>query len=247
MYILYLDDSGSIANPREDYFVLGGVAVPESSLRWLSYEVEKLAELLSPRAAHQVEFHASEIFSGRTSIWKGMRDKSQRIKVIKDVLLCLSSANPGIIAFACAVHKASFPNSDPVELAFEELSSRFNMFLGRARQANEKGLIVLDKTSYEQNLQQLARQFRSGGNRWGSYLRNICEVPLFAESRASRILQLADHIAYAVFRRYSAGDLTYYNCIEARFDQDGGKIHGLVHKQTYNQGCTCPACLSRRT
>jgi len=29
MYILYLDDSGSVANPAEDYFMLGGVCVPE--------------------------------------------------------------------------------------------------------------------------------------------------------------------------------------------------------------------------
>lgn len=42
MYLLYLDDSGSSGNQNEDYFVLGGVAVPENSLRWLSYELEKI-------------------------------------------------------------------------------------------------------------------------------------------------------------------------------------------------------------
>ncbi len=66
MYILYLDDSGSVGNQNEEYFVLGGVAVPEQSIRWLSHELEALAERLEPTNARQVEFHASEIFSGRT-------------------------------------------------------------------------------------------------------------------------------------------------------------------------------------
>jgi predicted RNA-binding protein Jag len=124
------------------------------------------------------------------------------------------------VTFACAIHKASYPQQDCVELAFEELSSRFDLFLKRkqdsttepVRGASAKGLIVLDKTAYEETLQNLVRSYRSGGNRWGSQLRQICEVPLFAESRASRIVQLADHIAHAVFRRYNAQDLTYFNC-----------------------------------
>ncbi len=45
-----------------------------------------------------------------------------------------------------------------------------------------------------------------------------------------------------------AGDLTYYDCIEGRFDQDptSGVIHGLVHRQLYKRNCTCPACITRR-
>jgi len=250
MYILYLDDSGSIANKNEEYFVLGGVAVPEQSIRWLSNELEELAKVLDPGNHRQVEFHASEIFSRRTGIWKTLK-KEESVTAIKSVLQCMDNAHRNIVVFACAVHKHSFPNEDPVEKAFEDLSSRFNKFLERRRSESEKyspkGMIVFDKSTYEQSLQNLAKEFRHGGNRWGSQLRQICEVPLFVDSNASRMIQLADHIAYAVFRRYNAGDLTYYNCIESRFDQDAdGRIYGLSHLQTTVPGCTCPACLSRR-
>ncbi len=34
MHLLYLDDSGSVNNLNEDYLVLGGVAVPENSVRF---------------------------------------------------------------------------------------------------------------------------------------------------------------------------------------------------------------------
>lgn len=250
MYILYLDDSGSVKNSGENYFVLGGVAVPENSIRWLTHQIEQLAEELNPNASSSIEFHAADIFGGRDGHWKNLRNRNDRIDIIKRLLSILDRAYSEIVTFACAVHKDSFPDRDPVMHAFEEVSSRFDMYLQRIYNgptANHKGLIVLDKASYETSLQNLASSYRRDGNRWGSYLRNICEVPLFVDSRSSRLIQMADHIAYAVFRRYNAGDLNYFNCIEGRFDRDGntGTIHGLVHKQTYKHGCTCPACLSR--
>lgn len=247
MYILYLDDSGSVDNQPEDYFVLGGVCTPEKSVRWLSHQLEILAENLSPNNSREVEFHASTIFGGRESPWRDF-NREKRIDIIKRVLRVLNQAHSDIVTFACAIHKHSFQSVNPVELCFEELSSRFELYLQRiaAETGKEhKGLIVLDKSSYETNLQSLATTFREKGNRWGSYLKTICEVPLFVDSKAAPITQLADHIAYAVFRRYNAADLNYYNCIEGKFDQSNGIIHGLVHKQTYNRGCTCPACISR--
>jgi len=251
VYILYLDDFGSVANPAEDYFVLGGVCVPETSIRWLSHQVECIAQEVAPADPGVVEFHASEIFGGRDGVWKTIPAKVDRIAIIKRVLKVLDNAYADVVIFACAVHKRSFPAQDPVQMAFEDLSSRFDLFLRRKAASGEsspKGLIVVDKSSYESSLQNLTAVFRREGNKWGSYLKSICEVPMFVDSSASRNIQLADHIAYAVFRRYNAGDLTYYDCIEGRFDQDptSGVIHGLVHRQLYKRNCTCPACITRR-
>lgn len=231
---------------------MGGVAVPEQSIGWLSNEIEVLAGKHDPINPRGVEFHASEIFSRRSGIWKSLASKDDSIKTIKSVLGCLDDAKPGIAVFASAVHKSSFPKEDPVEKAFEDVSSRFNRFLERRRDESgaknsQRGLIVLDKTTYEQSLQSLARNIRHTGNRWGGQLRQICEVPMFVDSSASRIIQLADHVAYAVFRRYNALDATYFACIESRLDQDpDGRIFGLSHLQTNNPACTCPACLSRK-
>lgn len=248
MHILYLDDSGSADNPNEEYFVLGGVSVPENSVRWLSHQIETLAEQLSPEGSLDVEFHASAIFGGREKPWNRYPNKAQRIDIIRSVLLTLQEARSEIVTFACAVHKASYPAQDPVHVAFEDISSRFNHYLGRIT-SNSRGIIVLDKSVHETSLQKLAISFRRSGNTWGSQLRNICEVPLFVDSKASRLIQLADHIAYAVFRRYNASDINYFNCIETRFDSDPNTntIHGLSHLHKNYLTCTCPACLSRRS
>ncbi len=246
MYLLYLDDSGSIANANEEYFVLGGVCVPEVSVYWLTKQLDELALELNPNEPDRVEFHAADIFSGRREPWNSL-NKEIRIQTIKKVLNLLQYANDDIVLFACAVHKASFKGKNAINLAFEDLCNRFDMYLSRVYRETEKpqkGMIIFDRSSYENTIQQLSLEFRRTGTRWRS-LNNIIEVPFFVDSRASRIIQLADHIAYAVFRRYNAADLNYFNCIENRFDRYQGVIHGLAHKQFNNLNCTCPACLTR--
>ncbi|HEB68427.1 MAG TPA: DUF3800 domain-containing protein [Desulfobulbus sp.] len=250
MYILYIDDSGSISNPNEEYFVLGGVCVPERSISWLTRQLDELAETLDSANPNQIEFHASEIFGGRKPPWNQFKNKSERVDIIKKSLDVLKHANSDTVAFACAVHKASYPNRDLMKIAFEDLCSRFDMYLNRiyheARpQYSHKGIIVFDKNAYENSLQSLLIEFRQQGTRWRD-VKNIREVPFFVDSKASRLIQLADHIAYSVFRRYNAGDITYFNCIEDRFDTYQGVVHGLSHKQFTNPNCTCPACITRR-
>lgn len=248
MYLLYLDDSGSVGNKDEEHFVLGGVCVWEHRLKDLSQNIRAVAESISSIAPGSIELHASEIWAGRKDPWKSM-GRTTRKDVIKQTLETMRGEPATTVVFACAIHKDSFPKQDPVELAFEELCSRFDLFLARQRikfNQHHQGLIVLDEATYETALQGLSRKFRFLGTRWGKSIKYLNEVPLFVDSKASRLIQLADHVAYAVRRRYDADDLTYFNCIESRFDSEEGKIHGLVHKQHKNACCTCPCCFQRR-
>lgn len=246
MHLLYLDDSGSPGNRNETHLVLGGFSVFERQVLWIASALDELAKQLYPAQPDAVEFHASEMFGGRSAPWKGM-SKNERRDAIKKVLAILAASHQSTSAFACAVHKPSFPNRDPMELAFEELCNRFDRKLKRLHAAGDtqRGLIILDNSSYETSLQRLARDFRSLGTRWG-VLVNMAETPLFLDSRASRAIQLADHVAYAVFRRYEAGDASYFDIIAGRFDEEDGKMHGIVHKQTHDPRCMCIACVTRR-
>jgi hypothetical protein len=247
MHLLYLDDSGSAGNTTEDYLVLGGVSVFEAQAHWITQELDKIAEDIDPSSPHAIEFHASEIFGRRTPPWNSMsRDETKG--VIRAVLGVLAKSYDTARAFACVVHKASFPNRDPMEVAFEELCSRFDLFLSRLRAQGDRqrGLLILDESSHETTLQQMALDFRTLGTRW-RVIRNLADTPLFVDSRASRVVQLADHVAYAVFRRYQAGDTQYLDLIANKFDSEDGVVHGLVHKEPSNTTCMCIACLSRRT
>jgi hypothetical protein len=243
MYFLYLDDSGSVPNPNEHHFVLGGVCVHESKVYYLRKYLDDLAEEFSPGSPGSLEFHASEIHAGQ-GLWKGIKNRKE---IIKRVLKSLETQWSKTAAFACAVHKADFPGQDPVEFAFEDICSRFQLFLDRVyheTKTREKGILILDKSIYENILQKLAITFRQGGTRW-RIPRDLIEVPMFLDSKSSRLIQLADHVAYATFRRYQAADLTYFNIIEGSYDSHEDIIHGLSHKQHSMPKCTCPACLRR--
>lgn len=246
MHLLYLDDAGSTANQNEEYLVVGGVSVFEAQSFFITQELDRLAESISPGNPQDVEFHASEIFSRRVPPWSTM-SKGEAQGIIKAVLQVLAKSYDTARAFACAVHKNSFGQSDPMALAFEDLCSRFDRFLSRLRSEGDRqrGLIILDESSHETSLQKLARDFRTLGTQWG-VIRNLADTPLFLNSRASRMVQLADHVAYAVFRRYNASDTQYFDIIASKFDASGGVVHGLAHKQTVNPNCMCLACMSRR-
>lgn len=246
MYLLYLDDAGSPGNSAEDYFVLGGISVYEAQVDWFSRELDKLAAPYNPESPEDVKFHASTVFSRRENPWKGLSSDEAR-GALKSVLNVVSQSYDTTRLFACAIEKKSYQGRDIVETAFEDLCKRFDLFLSRRKAMgdSQRGMIILDKTTRETSLQKLSREFRKVGTQWG-VLRNIADTPFFVDSRASRLVQVADHVAYSVFRRYNSGDAQYFDLIAHRFDTEDSVIHGLAHKHLERHACTCPACLSRR-
>lgn len=53
------------------------------------------------------------------------------------------------------------------------------------------------------------------------------EVPLFLDSKASRMIQLADLVAYSIYRNYEHKDSQFFELFAARFDRVGKNVHGL--------------------
>ena len=248
LYLLYLDDAGSANNPLEDYFVLGGVCVFESQADWFTRELDLLAARFDPEDPYRVEFHASAIYARREAPWKGFKDPEDARNVMRSVLSLARDSCASSCCFACAIQKSTLqPGQDCVALAFEDPCRRFDLFLERKNKQGERqnGLIILDRSTQETSLQRLSRDFRTVGTQWGQ-VRNLVDTPMFVDSRASRLVQLADHVAYAVFRRFNARDTQYFDIIQSRFDEADGVVHGLEHRHSCKHQCSCPACLSRR-
>ncbi|APZ44139.1 DUF3800 domain-containing protein [Acidihalobacter ferrooxydans] len=72
----------------------------------------------------------------------------------------------------------------------------------------------------------MARDFKTIGHEWGT-LRNMAEVPAFIDSEATRLIQLADLVAYALFRKYERKDTQFSQIIDNKYDCFGGTRHGL--------------------
>lgn len=243
MYLLYLDDSGSVGNQADKHIVLAGVAVFERQPYWFSGEVDEIAARLNPADPASLEFHGSPMRTGR-GVWRRFA-KDERMAAYCDALGLLARSKH-VHLFGVSVHKRAVAPDDPMARAFEEICSRFDLFLQRLhhRRDTQRGLLVLDKSTYETTLQGMARDFRANGHRWGR-LRNLSEVPLFVDSKATRMIQLADLVAHAVRCYYEKGDSSLFDRIAMKFDSIGGVVHGLKHVHSPENPCNCFSCRKR--
>ena len=245
MLLLYVDESGNFERPHDDHFVLGGLAVHESEIDPLRRVVESVIRRHLAPHLQRLEIHAHDMRTG-VRAWRGIPlDVRHRLVNELSGLLGKLSA-PGFALFAVTRAPGAIASADPLQRGFEELLLRFNSYLGRLERPSttEFGLVVADKAKYEGILQPIVNHWRSTGTRFGR-LRRLTEVPLFVDSSATRMIQLADLVAYAVYRHYAARDSELFERMLPAFDRDQGVIHGLVHLVQNYRHCTCPACVSR--
>ena len=154
--------------------------------------------------------------------------QQQRNEAIVDALKqCVQKRK--LRLFAVVLRKENFSGKDIAQVAFEQLCSRFDLYLKRLHRTKgekHRGLILFDKSSTEKRIQTMAREFKQTGHSYGK-TRNYAEVPVFLDSRASRLIQLSDLVAYAIYRKHEHNDEQYYAVIQNCFDREGGVVHGL--------------------
>ena len=246
MYLLYVDESGDPNNPNEKHFVMGGVAVFERQIYYLSQSLDDVQRHFFPDSTEYIEFHASDIYRRNKEPWHSLgKDKCQEI--VKHIYRVIDESHvTGVVLFAVVIDRVNFPVESVVFRTFEELCNRFDLFLTRLHnEGNEqRGLIIMDESRYEARLKELLDSYKKAGTRWGT-LYNIPETPVFTESQSTRMLQIADFCSWAVFRRYERGDTSNLDEIIGKFDQSANIMHGLVHL-TSNRRCMCTYCITRR-
>lgn len=241
MFLLYLDESGS----PEDLslpFVVGGIAVEAGAVDQLRRDVEAVVARHLDAHLRGLELHATELVTGKNA-WRRI-PRPVRTALLGDIVTLLGERTQERRLFAVARSPGAVSHADPLERVFEELLMRFSTFLRRGG-AGTLGLVIADKAKYESTLQPLASAWRERGTRFGR-LTNIAEVPLFVDSKATRLTQLADFVAHAVFRHYRDADDVMLRPMLTGFDSTSGKLHGLTHLTVERALCQCPACLTRR-
>jgi hypothetical protein len=249
LYFLYLDESG-IPNGWEDqnHFVLGGVAVHEGQVGILASKIDDIQTSYFGSLQVPIEFHAGNMKSGNGR-WRKIQEET-RERMLTEVYEVINSAGfPNLVAFAAAIHisKAVDSETENIKLAFEDVCLRFNTFLVRLHKMGNpsKGLLIIDD-AHKVHYKDLVNEFRQFGVK-GAYIGNIVDIPYFSASKETRMLQLADFCAYAIYRYYEKNDSTYLDKIMSRFDRRD-RFHpadGLKH-MTKDLSCKCIACSWRR-
>jgi Protein of unknown function (DUF3800) len=214
MYLLYLDESGHEHDPNTDFFVLAGFAIFERQTHWLESNITPVAARFNQQDPADIEFHGSPMHGAKES-WSGIAP-ADRVQALVDVLSLLQNPQLQLRVFASVIEKSTMPAHQILERSFEAVAHQFDQYLAdmwaRKKDA-QRGLVVCDKASYEQKLQALSSLFKHKGHNLGR-LRNFAEVPLFLDSKASRLIQMADLIAYWIFRYYQSKDDRGFKLIE---------------------------------
>lgn len=161
--------------------------------------------------------------------WAGIAP-IDRVQALVDVLSILRNQQLQLRVFASVIEKSTIPLDQILERSFENVAHQFDQYLADMwvrRGDAQRGLVVCDKASYEHKLQALSSLFKHQGHQLGR-LRNFAEVPLFLDSKASRLIQIADLIAYWIFRYFQSKDDRGFRLIEPAFLRRSRQRVGLV-------------------
>lgn len=243
MYLFYLDESGDPYSwQSQKCYVIGGVAIHEGQVHGIGAQMDALQSKYFPGIQIPIAFHASEIKRGKGH-FKGI-SRSRRNQILQDVYALIGSTTfPNLIAFSTAMDITAARNPTQTRRdTFEDVCEKFNGFLVHQYQRGHpaKGLLIIDENRRAE-YRGLINDFKKKGTSHG-YLGNIVDIPYFARCHQTRMLQLADFVANAVFVYYERSSTTTLNTILPRFYGKAWKklSAGLGH--IVKRKCTCIAC-----
>ena len=224
---MYIDESGSDSiNDEEIWYVLAGVIVSEVDWKEINSKVDKLKRELFPSGnIEKIELHAHAIRKK-----KGILSQFdyERVKEILRKLYELIQSLP-VTIIAVAINKQELilnnSNREPLTDAWTFLIERFDKFVEKTFTRDGRvnlGLLVKDErmNSADNYVRDLLKSFGLHGTGFQS-IRNVIEDPVFSPSHLNNIIQLADAVAYCVFRRIkNDGEfVSYFKTIKDNFDK----------------------------
>ncbi|WP_345712815.1 DUF3800 domain-containing protein [Kineococcus glutinatus] len=253
--MLFVDESGT--NSKDATFTLGAVAVHESAMQALNRRMNDLMAEYSRLTDHNtddLEIHASEMLNpGKGSPWKTVNHQVRRRvldRCYESLRLMEEEGSAGAVAFFGVAMDSRFKKDYSVhareQIAYEHLLKKFDDYLVR-RTSSEMGWVVHDRRIVaERDVRQWARGWQEAAGALGR-INRFADLPLFADSKTTRLLQVADLVAYAFWRSYDKGHDQYIEKLWSQFDIEGGRLHGAIHltPDYADHKCSCIPC-SRR-
>jgi hypothetical protein len=245
MYLLYVDESGDPGPSGSHFLILGAAAIYEGKWLPLERDLRALIDRYFPVPPKPTEIHLADLRKGK----KEFRSltPARRQQLLNDFCgLALNLLSTELVMFSVIADKPHWFAANPGKTGddlyaelFEDLSSRFDLFLRRryAEGAPSKGIIIADphKPSLSDALKTNHRMYQRKGHRW-DILYNLIETVFFLESNESPGLQLADLSAHALWRLVTANDISIATIIQILFDREPlssrinpGKWHGVKY------------------
>ncbi len=245
MYICYIDESGDPGPHGSSHLLLGAAALFEGQWGYLRRELELMLAAYFPNGPSPNEIHLAELRSGKKEY--RTLTQIQRDSLLDDYCGIVGQLLTNELRlFTVVADKAWWFAKNPGKSGddlyaqlFEDLSSRFDLFLRRrhAELAPSKGMIVADphKQALTKALARNHKLFQLHGTKWAK-VHHVIETVFFLDSFESPGIQIADLCSYAVWRLVTANDPPIAQKIFHTFDREPpgsainpGKWHGVKY------------------
>ncbi len=226
MRLLFVDESGnptSHGKKGTDYFVLGGVVVPDGIWHKIEQKFNQLKKQYS--VTGEIKWRYFSPYNGSTDNSLLNLDGNQKKQLRIDLLTMLTSFNCiTIISVLChtpsCYSKLQLQDDEAIyHRAYKVLSERFQYYLqdsSRASGDHVNGLVICDhrNSRSDKRLRDLHASLVFNPESRSINYKNIIEGLLLAPSHHSIGIQFADLVAGAIYRKYSAKDSTHYDLIK---------------------------------
>lgn len=233
MYLFYIDESGNLgaqsamqkASGKKDVFALAAAGMLDHNWKKFNGAIRKkkreLYEKSAQRHADSIEIKDYEVKSNWLRRPQG-REKSVFLNALSDEgcgeLMSVyyeQLADRKMAVIGVVIDKQKLPEHlrEPVEIhrkAWELLCERIENLM-RERHSRHKAVIVADNCGAKANYRLAAQHARFLRTRTSAkvYFNHIIETPMFIPSELSEGIQLADMLAYNIYRAFSDGNIDY--------------------------------------
>lgn len=238
MQILFIDESGTPPSPQspQRYFVIGGITIPDTLWRTVKNELDSIKQEFSISGEVKWRFFA---FANQREE-NTMRHLNQEERdTVRSRIFEIITKRKAIKAMSVVTDATEYYKNQPdsgaddlYQHTYKPITERFQYYLQDFERDSGNptyGIIVCDHRAPKEDrrLQELhQRLLNSTSNRHSTY-KNLVEGLFIAPSHWSVGIQLADMVAGAVYRKFSADDDTYFSQIESSFRKSpSGDIRG---------------------
>jgi hypothetical protein len=208
VFFLYLDESGKsgLDDPAQPYYVLGGMAIPDTSIQAIQADLMTRIDRFVPPPRHERwELHMTDIVHGKGPF--KVMPRGTRDGLLAAVCDVMDAHTPKLLM--CAVNKQKLKKKykrpdAPEDIAYTFMTERYDVFLGR-RQPTVGIIVSDDQKGAEERLRRALSHYRSAGTMWQT-IKHIVEAPFFVPSHWSTGIQMVDVAAYWCNRALQATD-----------------------------------------
>jgi hypothetical protein len=203
MYLIYVDESGTIDIQDSENFVLAGLIINEAGWFEADKKVKDLKNKYFPNNLGSIEIHMSEIVNGNNNFHQMSRE--QRAGLINDIFEMIKTLDIRIV-YSVVKKKKLLTNLHirnwSYKILFERLCYQLND-LNTTKGTIQYGLLLLDSICKKRDAEiwgGVTDLLKDGSG----YEENkfLIEGPVFVESHLRSPMQIIDCIAYVINYHY---------------------------------------------